>query len=376
MIIELDKSIDKIINTINSENDPCVQKIDRLFAAMMDQIHIVYASMPLLSRIKNCSFFNPKIRKYIDQILIDYYDIYSCLELSSTRTVIYSTKKPSKVNKRFFYIELDSVNLIYRAKFSTENPDDYDFYMKVFKFVSSFDKYFFNIEKTKYSITLENHSFGGSTAYSFIRQMDECGNFVLALADSDKDYHTDRIGQTARAVHRAVNDAQNAVMSGFILNVREKENLVPIDFYAAIAPSSNQNLIKCLKLCETNVELMKYFDLKDGVKKNKVENADQVWLNLYSDFIVLSKKNNVYKEGNDQVIEGINGKLANKAITTLLSKCTLKGFPINTQKKILSIRKDIFLHIPKFIIDEWVLISQMIFDFGCSLTTSHNSFIA
>ncbi len=369
MIIELHDDVSVILDKITDPNDSNSLAINKLFELMYEHKHIVKASRKLLEQIKNFKFLNPYNYSLITDILAHYVDIYSSLPSLSKKIIVVPSKKYFSKSKSVYYITLNEASNFTQAKLSAENPRDYSFYVNIFHFMNN---------NPEYTISLENSSFSGSTAKDFLEAMDTTNNIVLAISDSDKNHKDDELGDTAKIVKRYVDRHKGpAIMDYYILNMREKENLIPIDCYILFATQDNRTFLECIKKHCTNDEFMQFVDIKDGYKIKHISTENPKWHVLYDDFIETCKQNGIFKtnvtENEKTCINGIGGNLADKMCDIFFCNAYKKT---KQEKQIIGNAKfDLKEHIPSYIMNEYQFIYSVLFTFGCAQKYSHNSFL-
>ena len=369
MIIELHDDISQILDNITDPNDDNSLGINKLFELMYEYKHIIYASRQLLDRIKKFQFINPANKSLIVYLLNHYIDIYSSMPKVNKTLIVVPSKSYFSARDSQYYITLDNSHNLTQAKFSAENPKDYNFYINIFNFFNT---------NSFYTINLENCSFAGSTAKEFLEVLDRDYNIVLAISDSDKNYKTDDLGDTAKIVKRFVDrHSGTSIMDYYILGVREKENLIPIDCYNLFSTKDNKTFLECINKCCSKIEFMKFVDIKDGYKLKHISAEDGYWHSLYDGFIHICKQNGICNmdvtEDDKNCINGIGKNLADKICNIFFCK-TYKKSPTET-KIIESAKFDVMEHIPSYIMDEYQVICSVLFDYGCAQRKKHNSFI-
>lgn len=369
MVIELHDDIAKILDNISDSNDINSLAINKLFELMYERKHVVKASINLLNSIKSFKFLNPYNHSLISYLLEHRSTVYSSLPPLNKKIIVVPSEAYFSKSDSEYYITLDNSYNITQAKLSAENPKDYNFYVNIFHYLN---------KNSLYTINLENCSFAGSTAKEFLEAMDKNNNIVLAISDSDKDYKDDKLGDTAKNVKQYIDRHKGqSIMDYYILGMREKENLIPIDCYLLFATQDNRTFLECIKTHCANDEFMQFVDIKDGYKIKHLSTEKPKWHALYDDFIDTCKQNGIYKQNvteNDKTcINGICGNLADKICDIFFSN-TYKRAP--EEKEIIENAKfDLKEHIPSYIMNEYQIIYSTIFTFGCAQKYSHNSFL-
>ncbi len=369
MIIALHEKIPELLDTITLSTDENSLAINKLFELMLENKHVVCASRDTLSKICNFKYLNASNKDLITYLLDHYVNTYSSLPKVSKKLLIVPSPGYLINDDNTYCILLKDTNNFSCAKLSTENPTDYDFYVNVFNYIN---------ENNEYTIHFENHAFGGSSAKDFLQAMDKENNIVLAISDSDKSYEKDAYGDTANKVVEFINSHPgSSIMEYYIVHMREKENLIPIDCYCLLGKSTHKLLFDCIKKFESNQEFMRYIDLKDGYRLKHINTTNKEWHNLYDAFIAECKLNGAYNkhatQDNDVCISGIGGNLADELSQIFFSKSCTKTR--RQKEKIEEAKFDIKEHIPPYIMDEYKVLYSLLFTFGCAYKERHISFV-
>lgn len=370
MIIELHDDLDALLSTITNPLDECAQGINKIFELMIENKHIVVASRKLLRSIFSYAFINPANKSIIAHIIQHYVDVYSSLPDTNKRLRVVPAPKYFVPDDENEYILLKDCYTLSEAILSTENPNDFTFYCNLFKFMN---------KNNAITINFSNNSFGGGSAEQFLKTMITDNNIILTICDSDKDFETSDLGSTAVTIARffARNRTAPAYMEYYILPVREKENLLPIECYELFSDNSKKQFIDSIKSFSCNEEFMKFIDIKSGFKLKKVNCECSTWHKLYDPYIDVCKSNNAYNEtatdDDDYCIKGIGGKLADRLADCFFNE---ENKDNSANKKIIADANfDINNHIPKYIMSIYTELFNLMITYGCVLQKAHNSFI-
>lgn len=374
MLIELDDRIGNVLEKISNVNDTEAFILDKLFELMYEGKQIIYASRYLFKNLLSCKYLNVRSKQLIDYILNHYNEIYNaCYFKVKYKTIIYPKSCNIEKKDDCFYLPLENASDISTSILSTENPTDFDFYINISKFIENSEN------NPVITFSLNNCAYGGGSAEQFLKSMHKPGVILFAIADSDKKFNDDQLGNTAKIVKNYI-DTNCDTMVYHILNFIEKENLVPLDFYIAIAQNDKQELLKCIRGFYKNDEFMRYYDIKEGVKLKRLKENNNKWNNLYLPFLDECKKAGIYNmnatSDEDKVVSGIGNKLANITIDSILNPKSTQKISKAQKNNINILKSDIFSHIPDYIMNEWETIYKYIFDFGCVLKQHHNSFVS
>lgn len=369
MVIELHEKIPELLNTITEATEENAMGINKLFLLMLENKHVIRASRDTLKKIREFKFLNAANKDLITYILNHYVNTYSSLPHVSKTIFIIPSKDSYIKSDNVYCVLLKDAYKLDRAKLSTENPTDYNFYINVFEYLN---------KNNEYTIQLENHAFGGGSAKDFLHAMDKENNIVLAISDSDKGYENDSYGATANKVIEFIDShTGTSIMDYYIIRMREKENMIPLDCYCLFSKSFHKSLFDCIKKFASNQEFMRYIDLKDGYRLKHINTCDTEWHRLYDAFIDECKQKGTYNmqatQDNDVCICGIGHQLADELNNIFFCKSYAKT--IQQNKKIEAAKFDIKEHIPSYIMDEYNIIYSLLFTFGCALKKRHNSFV-
>lgn len=369
MVIDLHEKIPELLNTVTEATEENAMGINKLFLLMLENKHVIRASRDTFKKIRDFKFLNKANKDLITFILNHYVNTYSSLPpISKTILIVPSKDYDTKNDNEYCIVLKDAYNLDC-AILSTENPTDYSFYMNVFDYLNN---------NNEYTIRLDNHAFGGGSAKDFLSAMDKENNIVLAISDSDKSYENDSYGDTANKVIEFIDShTGTSIMDYYIIQMREKENLMPIDCYCLFGKAFHKLLFDCINKFASNSEFMRYIDLKDGYRLKNINTSDTEWHRLYDDFIDECRHSGIYNmdasKDNDVCICGIGRQLADELNSIFFCKSYVKTFQQN--KKIEAAKFDIKEHIPSYIMDEYNIIYSLLFTFGCAYKKRHISFV-
>lgn len=377
MIIELTK---EFIDELTAETDESKQRkaitiINSAFYHMYHHHHIVCCSSEsvdiLLRFLDGMSGF--EVKASLTWIKNNILDVFALREkasfviiLSFGKTQIIEETKTERTIKKY-YISIFDTEEIKESTLMCENKSDYDFYRSIFRWDTSpgCDSF------------LENRPFGGGGGEA-IKPTYEEKRAVLVIVDSDKDFSEGKIGSTAKGVRDKLKEINKSIVfpiEAYSPDVREKENLFLYDEYSSLESDSKTKNVLNLLSKESNEEILRFFDIKDGIKRKKLK--DEQWVEKYKLFLddcinndaiielkecdgceddCCAKKCN-HKEEN--YIRGIGGDLLERAAGVFFEKSTKKPFLETDLHKLFRNQR--------FIIDEWETISEKIFSYGCCI---------
>ncbi len=306
MIVEIkDTLIDYISNNDNYSNVSDI--IEKLVSGMKDRYYIVSMS-----------------EKMLDQIISVYVDL-----AKNTRIFLQNYKNNYKNLKSFYrqykpLIVVDDVENIkrddlegnYTVPFSylsnlkepglsCENSDDYVFYMWMY---SIFSKVNTNIPNNNY-IKIQNLPCGGANNLT-IEAYYNNGTILSIIVDSDKYSCDSRRGDTYNAINSVYKKFKNKKVTDlYVLNSREKENLIPFEDYKLVICEK----IELLDFFNTfqNDHFQAYFDIKDGIKLKKLFVHDKKWEKVNNALVDEIKKTKFFNTSNYEKYDEDKDKYAN-----------------------------------------------------------------
>lgn len=180
------------------------------------------------------------------------FDVEGLISVLEIYAVVTSSKHSSRVGKELLVNPFENSDFLLDVKtyLATENQRDGELY-----------QYIAEEYKRRNRLSNMNSLFkrwkGGGSDFGNALRSDEIlkSNFVLAIADSDKQCPTDKLGKTAKSIKFLGHNRFNA--DYYILNdVLEAENLIPYK----IVLDARQNF------AELAAYDLSYFDFKEGLK--------------------------------------------------------------------------------------------------------------
>lgn len=264
MIIEFSNEIeDLFINDKYTDND--LKVLQSLFTMFSNEKNYLKLSEKFIMKILFDKYifesFSRDIRRLINDLYARYSTIKSEYKKYNSLVVLSSTKTIKKI--------MNEINIQYEVPFnsnvenlfailSTENVQDYHFYMGIYKM--------FNDEK----IYIDNLPYNGGNIDT-IKTYIHNNKVLLCIADSDKEYFDSKKGSTASAVERLIKKYETKkIIDKYVLNVREKENLIPFSTYLIYCESTKEKYFKEINnLANMDNNINYYYDIKDGIKLKK-----------------------------------------------------------------------------------------------------------
>lgn len=381
MFIELDSDFINCVCSINKIMKPQLVVMEALFNSMLKGNHIVYASREDITKIISKQNLSQVLLDYLKWVLKKYVYIYSCK--NSLKTFIIVTNKNNKIDYKISN-NITKISVPYMffikeniSKLLTENERDAISFEKITKYV-----YKKRSISAYYNINFEHDSFHGGNCKTKVEQVSHSNNMVISLVDSDMKYSGGKKGSTYKGLVSAVKQAQkNIPISSYVLPVREKENLIPISIYKQF--TDNRLIHVIADYFENDIEIQNFFDLKEGVKRKTIDQADDKWKNHFNTLISKCEEKKIYldkKENlkdDDKYIEGIGADLCDKIIDVLFVSEDYKYLKnkFSDLKRVhieMIIRdKDKWVkNIPDYILHIWEQIADVLFDWGCCINVT------
>lgn len=375
MWIELPDDIEEYLIAINDTMNKEALALNALFDAMLKGKHIVFASRKLLNRIQKLEYLNESNRDFISWIKQKYIYLYECRDIIEYKVIITGQKDVFMLTDKIYKISLEYFFDIRESKLLTENESDGEFFKDIFQYIKRK-----NNMSCHFDIKFENDSFHGGNASAKVLQIAKEERISLCIIDSDKEMEGDKRGDTYRGANNAYKKVKNKhIILLKELGVREKENLLPPKAYMTIC-DKNQTLLQTLDCFVDDEKIIKYFDIKDGVKFKRYQQEN--WKKYYDRVIskLIERDAFTFPPNGENVndfkcVEGIGEKACNTMSRLLLKDemtCveTLKNTNVNDKNKkiILEMRDDIENILPEYIMFEWLRLHKLLFDWGCCVS--------
>lgn len=385
MLIEFtDDFLEALELESTGKRDKAILLINDALHKMLHRSHIVFVSaIGVKSLLNNDSIdlSNKRILCWIREKALDLNAIKNKSKIIVQLTFGSSCSFGDVLTRRLYWkINVNDLDEFKESVLITENATDYDFYYNIanWYFCSSF-----------FELHLKNIASNGANADTTILTRDKEKDFSCCIFDSDKDFQDAADGATLKNAQEGEKNRTNKFLPFFLyaLPVREKENIFPYKEYLKISniQEETKKLIDLL-IKETDKELLSFFDLKDGIKLKKIREGKSIkkWYNLYWSFIEkcarlgVCKSNIICESCGKDTCKKCNNR-DNKYIAgigdKLLSSASNIFFKEKSKKFLVSSELDNIFNNQKFILDIWQSISDLLFDFGCSISRSINFII-
>lgn len=273
MLIVIDNSI---CDVINNGDYKVLASLENIAECIRTGKHIVIADRKTCKAIckhEKLGFLSQRAFKELSLRITEIGDIKNEVdgyilitnEVSSITKTNDGNKKVFKVPTDYFYEneKLLPTNLV------SEDLSDCQLYEAMIgKYIKG--------KKHKCRLNFRYVNGGGLNTYlnyenSLIQEQAPC----LVIVDSDKKYDNDEYGETARNVLKKYENLRRKYVTGYyILNVREKENMIPPNLYSFVSDDETlkSDLYILDKISKNNKlkEVYKYGDIKSGIKASEL----------------------------------------------------------------------------------------------------------
>ena len=260
------------------------------------------------------------------------------------------------INDFYMSSSLMSCNLI------CEDENDCDFY----EFIT---KWYIKTQRLNYNIKINKIGGGGGRILSKVRKHLYEGQVCICIVDSDRKFPEMSINKCSEKCKKL--DNKSCGYRCILLNVNEIENLLPLNYIDDVFITDNKykwenNQLQkkhfdYLSSCNVKIEILKYFDYKNGIKK---------------DSLLLSNKyyKKFAKQCCDQNPDIYNNCTFEEYLQTIPDKgCVYKKLSETISIDVLNyINKNIannVLKAPELLIfqeEEWIKIAKEILNWSCA----------
>ncbi|MCZ8533033.1 hypothetical protein [Psychrobacillus psychrodurans] len=396
MLILLDKSIEQTLLEIKhnlNENSIEVNALNNLAIAYRSGWHIIIGPLRVLKIIKNLEHIDKSTKSVFDKLVNEYTFQKSYKDLVEEHILIKGLNgNPKRIedteeSKYHFETPLNYFSSLARCMKTSllcEDESDFDFYKKLC------EKYI----QEKHAISGIHLSFnfsngGGVNSFRVLeRGINDQGNPILAIADSDKRYPESGIGQTlTKLLKIEQKHIDRSILSVYPLPVRAKENLIPPSLYLIGTEHSVKRHLEKLYLVEKeNSEKLLYFNIKDGykVKHFKDEKFIEYYGNLFvdvedlvscsiDDISTKSDDGEVVVNGIKGIVEQFTNNILDNGIEQKLQVKERLQDPspqilriITELEAILETKKHLFNNLPQYIEEIIIELCKKLLSWGCS----------
>lgn len=265
MIFGIDSSIIDTLKMPDSDNYlDSILLIEKLGTIFREGKHLIDLSRTDLEEIlKHSQELSLHVRKTY-YFIKKYFSTLGINEIFKKKAIITLTLKDivEKDDKYYIPMKYAIVEDFFNVNFITEDITDKDFFSYIAKCVAKKNS---KLNGIKISSVFKN---GGGDRCSLILE-DSCKipSITISIIDSDIKYPGCVLGETAKKVKKL--EIKNSIFEPKFLNIREVENLIPIDFFL-LHDSYKKNIDKqIIKFYDKN-DFYKYFDFKEGLTRKKL----------------------------------------------------------------------------------------------------------
>lgn len=366
MYIEISR---ELVTSAEQGNRYAIEMLVRLSLAIKYGKHIVFAGIRLLDRILKLSFLDNHEKAQYRRIRNKYAVIGAICHNIDFKAVVLMNGE----NRRTRHCIL--INAAKAEKFEvyeechllTENLIDGEF----FEYLVA--EYARQLGMTTHICYMPQMGGGNTIAKVYKMEIDRGQHFCLSILDSDKKFPTASYGDTCKALRcedkdkylgDAGFDGQYAFnCSYYVMNeLRELENLIPIDVFKTMNNVKNSNLL------QMSFD-MSYHDMKEGLLAAKINTGayqsylDSVFsfdaslvadIDFYAQYRqqCCSCKEEYEKDcGRTKLVEGLGSKIMDQVLTT--AKPALKASQFSKLSKSQQ--------------NEWLKIGKKVFEWSCCL---------
>lgn len=359
MIFKIDESC---LEAIESGDEDAIATLEQLALNRRKQRNYIFAKKNVLEKLMVQKSLSKPVQSVFHSLFNRGSEDKSYLEaVNKYINIVY--QKTNEHNDMEISVELKSVSymdICDATVLITENQEDALFYELVARYYT-ICRGFKNIE-----IYFEKKPGGGDTTAKVLEDTVTTGNrLCLCIVDSDKKFPKDSGGTTKGHIEEFTKYKTQDIWKVIILDVHEVENLIPIEWIEKCEkeigiPSATISFLQYLKskiAQEKNDAPIYYFDIKNGIKKDKFVCADSQDKNILKKFnkskcfrdywsvhledygIDLNKLEEINGE---YIIEGVNKKILKKVLEKYKNIDIDMVDEENRKDKWLSLGKDVF----------------------------------
>jgi hypothetical protein len=290
MIIHIESELISKINEMNSDEISDFNIfIDKIWLAIEEGKHIISINKSDLLKLQKSNLLSDNNKKRLlifDKIKgKNYQSLNNLIKQINPTDIIRITydifEKKSEENIRNIYIPytefLDSKSMQKTTIVSENIQNDGSIYQELFPEI--YKRY----DNLPFKFDLDKDMGGGNTIHNVLegRCTEKDVKFHLFIVDGDRiSPLKPGIGTTAKTIKKSYKQCKSNSIYKFklyILNVRELENLIPLLFIKEHCGEEFYN--KYIKIIETKPEIIKYFDIKKGIRK--CYNNDKKYNSVY-----------------------------------------------------------------------------------------------
>lgn len=378
MWIEIPDEIEEYLFNIDDAMSKSSLAINALLESMLKGQHIIYATRELLDKISKLPYINPSNKAFICWIKQQYIYLYGCRDIVEYKIRVTTDADVISVIENIYKVPLDYFYDFRESKLLTENESDGKFFVDIYDFIRKNKKI-----GDYYSVRFENDSCHGANVSSKIAQNAKENRIAICILDSDREMEGSKVGPTYKGAKNSFNRVKNNhIMHLKALDVREKENLFPPNAYMLLC-EEKMPFLRVLHQFIEEEKIIKYFDIKDGVKYKKYKING--WEQYYKAVIERLIQEGIYKlpqqeeedKDNFICIEGVGERICDVVCKVLLEEeikseeiLDKRGMTEDRKQDVRKMRKSLKDILPQYIYAEWEQIHKLLFSWGCCISES------
>ncbi|WP_195945606.1 hypothetical protein [Paraclostridium bifermentans] len=396
MLIEIDISlkeyIEKNISKLNESSEE-IEVIENIARSYSEKRHIIIAKRSILLYFSKLDLLEKKVRSIYTDLYSRsaQYKVYKSVFVEYIKILSneYSFRKVKENSQCIYEVPINYFNdnrFLRESVLVTENLRDAWLYKSMTK------KYIKQVMQINLDINLEEMNGGGNDLSIAYENKIKENRLVVCVADSDKRYPNSTIGDTARyATNIYKNYDSYRITYMHKLGVREKENLIPPSFYLLCTNGINieslKNLVELEVLNNSSSEFLKYIDIKDGIELKSYRGDNKNYINYIKHIIeehpeliacdLESEKDlqvKVILGAGKKAIDTFHREILDDNLDNILeyklkvlkedNNESLQTEIDDLKNRILK-KENLFIHLPKYIEEEWVKLCNIVLAWGC-----------
>ena len=249
-----------------------VSAICNIAVSVYEHKHELRGDYDILKKMSSCNALDLRSRNVIYQVYCNYETMPIPREISYYVEVVYKVNNRKRIKGQYVVTQIEYKELLDSKSTQAtcligEFYYDCDFYHYVlnwYKKKQHFDKV---------GTTFEDISGNGVSTIDHLRQyLIRDKRPTICIVDTDKKYPSQPIQNNSTCGKCMKKYVDNVIYRFIHLNVQEVENLIPLDVVDALkwsgAGAAFKKAFDTLREHNNSEELLAYFDLKNGIKKD------------------------------------------------------------------------------------------------------------
>lgn len=360
MLIYIHQSICEYLETIPSENatfSTICDSIEAVATAFRQKKHLIEIARKDAKFLSLYSGFSSSTKE-VFKIILGNYVYLNYTSICDCKLVFHVGNIEKDSNNFYWDINLKFCSCQKGILFS-EDLTDSKFYFRIAEFLHRSKSACSGI-----SMAIEHTTCAGSQAYAVTKERLIDGTFCLLIVDTDKDFHGVATGSSARSGLQLDNEykrlrkyipPQEGIFKLVYFDVREKENLIPPSLMRMCKgiPDAVPLIDELLALEEKgdSFEILRYLDIKDGVKGKKFPQLPD----NYQEEIKKFPFAKLDAKEDELIFKGVGNSIDKKFLELLQSQNSEGIYGISLEE------------IPQYILPDWEEIYKFVFIFACCL---------